>query len=119
MLTAFEEIPEALGKENTTKYLQRIERDLIHDAISRLNLKFGDILKSRALQATGCGLATGGLLASFFVGEEFNNLLRAILGGGAAKIGIDTARGYIDDMSKLKEDKFYFLWKLSKARKRK
>jgi len=118
IMSALEAIPEALGSEDVQKAVKKIKRDFFEDGLAHLNLKFRDILKSRSLQAAGCALAAGGLVASAFLGEEFNQILRALLGVGSVKLGIDTTSSYISDMSKLKDDKVYFLWKLNRISKK-
>lgn len=95
--------------------IRRIQHEYIEEGIASLNLRLKKISKYRSLRMAGCLLTTGTLIISALTGSQLPVIASSALGAGGMTLLFREYSEYLKDMSQLKEDERYFIWKLMKT----
>ncbi len=96
---------------------EEIRNDLIRPKVETLNRRFKSLLRMHSIRVAGASLGTFALVLSSISSGKISTILSALLGAGGIGVITKAYSDYVSDLSALREDDWYLLWRLQKARK--
>ncbi len=91
-----------------------IKEDIIDPEIARLNQNLKKIIQTRTIKIAGATLGSIGLAITAFAGHGLETIVSSALGAGGAGLLANQIAEYRNDILSLKDNPWYFAWKLSK-----
>lgn len=96
---------------------EEIRNNLIRPKVETLNRRFKSLLSMHSIRVTGASLGTFALVLSSISSGEISTIIPTLLGAGGIGVLTKAYSDYVSDLSALREDDWYLLWRLQKARK--
>lgn len=95
---------------------QEFRRDVIEPELAKLGQRFKRIVAARSVRIAGGVLGLAGLGFAALSGNAISASISAMLGAGGAGLIAKEYSDYLRDVLSLKENPWYFAWKISKLK---
>jgi hypothetical protein len=105
-------------KQQLFKLAVELRKDVIDPEISKLNLLLRKVVQSRALTVAGAAIGSASLVAATIASSGLAAAIYAGLGAGGLGLLAKEAAAWRSDTIALKENPWYFAWKLRRRAER-
>ncbi len=95
---------------------QELKRDVIYPEVARLKQRFKRIVTTRSVRIAGGVLGLAGLAMAAVSGNSIGASITVLLGAGGAGLIAKEYSDYLGDVLNLKENPWYFAWKLNELK---